>query len=243
MRSPLLLALVAPIALAVGAAVPARAQTPKPPRVTVTGTVVDASTGAPVAGAAVTFQRSSKTVWTDDHGRFTLSKVEPGDDSLAVEELGYKDGKLAIEVAPGASPVVARLQPDPVLLKGLAVVARRLKTRPEAMFMSVRAFSERDLALTSGWSVADALRNRGAVIPMPCRWGGQNCIWSRGQVLPMRVWLDDMRLFGGMDELETIPVADLYRVEVYERGRYVQVYTKTWALRAARYGSVFGPMW
>ncbi len=231
------------LALAIGTAVPAHAQTPKPARVTVTGTVLDAATGAPLVGAAVTLQRAGKTAWTDDHGRFTVTKVEPGEESLAIEQLGYKDGQLGIQVAETAGPVVARLQPDPVLLKGLAVVARRLRTRPEAMYMSVRAFDERDLALTAGWSVADALRGRGAVIPMTCRWGGYGCIWSRGQVLPMRVWLDDMRLFGGMDELETIPVSDLYRVEVYERGRYVQVFTKNWALRAARHPSTLSPMW
>ena len=240
-RSPQLVALVF---LALGTAAPvARAQTPAPlPRVTVSGTVTDASTGVPIAGAAVTLERSRRTVWTDEHGRFTVTKVEPGEESLTVEELGYKDGNLEIAVGEGTAPVDLRLQPDPVLVEGLAVVARRLRTRPEAMYMSMRAFDERELALTNSFSVAEALQNRGAIIPMPCRFGGYNCIYTRGLVVPARVWLDDMRLFGGLDELQTIPVTDLYRVEVYERGRFVQIYTKGWALRAARYRSVLSPM-
>ncbi len=240
-RSPQLVAFVL---LALGTATPAvSAQSPaKPPRVTVSGTITDASTGAPIVGAAVTLERARRTVWTDEHGRFTVTKVDPGEESLAVEELGYKDGALKIAVGEGAAPVDLRLQPDPVLVKGLAVVAKRLRTRPEAMYMSMRAFDEPELALTNSWNVALALQNRGAIIPMPCRFGGYNCVYTRGQVVPVRVWLDDMRLFGGLDELQTIPVSDLYRVEVYERGRYVQVYTKGWALRAARYGYFPSPM-
>ena len=240
-RSPQLVVFVL---LALATAAPAaRAQSPaRPPRVTISGTVTDASTGAPIAGAAVTLERARRTVWTDEEGRFTVTKVEPGEESLTVEELGYTDGNLKIAVGEGATPVDVRLQPDPVLIKGLAVMARRLRTRPEAMYMSMRAFDERELAPTNSFSVAEALQNRGAIIPMPCRFGGYNCIYTRGQVVPARVWLDDMRLFGGLDELRTIPLNDLYRVEVYERGRFVQIYTKGWALRAARYGSVLSPM-
>lgn len=214
---------------------PASAQTPEPAaRVTVTGTVTDAASGVPVAGASVSFQRSHRTVWTDDHGRFALARVEPGDERLTIEQLGYKDGQTAINVGDGMRPLALALEPNPVLLRGLAVVARRLRSRPEAMFMSVRAFDAHDLQFSNGWSVGEFLRTRGAMISVPCNYAfTTSCVWSRGQFVPSRVYLDNMQLFGGLDELVGIPVSDIYRVEVYQRGIYVQVLTKEWALRAA----------
>ncbi len=233
------------LAALAAAAAPAGAQTPH--GVTVTGTITDAISGAPVVGASVIFARSRRTVWTDEHGRFVLAPVDPGADWLTIEQLGYESGRLAVAVAEGMQPLSVALKPDPVLLEGLAVVARRPISRPGAFAMSVHALDARDLQRPGPWDVADFLRNRGAIIPFPCysTFGtvasmgaatATTCVWVRGQWEPTRVYLDDMELYGGLEALVSIPVKDVYRIEIYNRGAFIQVLTNQWALRAAERG-------
>lgn len=226
-RLPLTCSLLAALSFAA----PAGAQT----QVTVTGTITDAVSGAPVAGASVMFGRSRRTVWTDDQGRFALARVDPGNEWLTIQQLGYEHGWRAVAVATGMQPLAVTLQPDPVMLEQLDVIARRLQTRPEAAFMSMHAFDTRDLGTATGWSVLQFLRTRGAVTLVRCqRPHTRYCIWSRGLDVPAQVYLDGMRLYGGMDELEFVPITDLYRIEVYQRGVFIQVLTNWWAARAAR---------
>ncbi len=223
------------LAALTAAAAPADAQNRAPARVTVTGTVTDAVSGAPVAGASVTFSRSRETVWTDDRGRFMLPKVDVGDDWLMVQQLGYRDGLLSIRVAGNMEPLAVALEPDPVLLPQLEVIGRRLQMRPEAALLGgMRVFDTRDLAHAMGWSVFDLLRSQGAVMLIHCqRPHSVYCVWFRGGGVPAQVYLDGIPLYGGMDELQYVPLTDLYRVEVYHRGVLIQVLTKWWALRAA----------
>ncbi len=223
------------LAALAAAAAPAHAQNREPARVTVAGTITDAVSGAPVAGASVTFSRSRETVWTDDHGRFMLPKVDRGDDWLLVQQLGYRNGLLSIHVADGMEPLSVALEPDPVLLPQLEVIGRRLQMRTEAALIGgMHAFDTRDLAHAMGWSVFDFLRTQGAVMLIHCqRPHTVYCVWSRGESVPAQVYLDGIPLYGGMDELQYIPLTDLYRVEVYHRGVLIQVLTKWWALRAA----------
>ncbi len=214
------------------AGAPVAAQTPS--GVTVTGTITDAASGLPVAGAAVIFDHSGRTVWTDDHGRF-VARVEPGAERLTVRQLGYADARLGATIADGMQPLALTLQPDPVLLKQLEVIGTRLESRSYAALMSVHAFETRELASATSWSVFDFLKSRGAINLMPCRRATMRwCVWSRGAVIPAQVYLDGGRLYGGIDELEFMPMTDLYRVEVYRRGAYIQVLTSWWVARVAR---------
>ena len=58
---------------------------------TVKGTVVDASTGNPVAGAAVMLNDQGLTVITGPAGDFSISNVKPGSDVLTIAAYGYND--------------------------------------------------------------------------------------------------------------------------------------------------------
>lgn len=217
--------------LAMGA-VPASAQQTR----VFLGTVTDSMTGAPIVGATVTFERANRTVFTDDRGAFRL-KLPEGPESMTVEQLGYHSMRVAVDVDSAAAPHTVRLGPDPVALKGIAVIDRRLSTRSAAIAMSLRSFDARDLAMGSSWDVKDYLESRGAYSPMVCPRAAftTSCIWSRGQVVQPRVWLDNNRLFGGLDELATVPIRDLYRVDVFQRGVYIQVFTRWWLERALKH--------
>lgn len=75
------------------AAVPAMAQ-----RAAVSGSVVEADTGNPVAGALVTLQDQGITVTTGPAGDFLISNAQPGVTTLTAIAYGYADATLTVEL-------------------------------------------------------------------------------------------------------------------------------------------------
>jgi hypothetical protein len=66
----------------------------------VTGTVVDAVTNAPIAGAAVTID-TVLTATSDASGKFTIEKVPSGVADYAVTATGYKTLTSSTTIEPG----------------------------------------------------------------------------------------------------------------------------------------------
>ena len=216
---------------------------PRPRNAVVAGTVTDSVTGAPIAGATVTFQRADRTVFTDERGNFSV-RLPEGAEAMTIEQLGYHSAQEPLAVDSGMAPRALRLAPDPVALKGIAVINRRLRSSSLAIAMSVRTFDDKDLARAPAWSVGNYLNSRGAFTPMRCPLGAWSsmCIWSRGQVIEPSVWLDDYRLIGGLEELMTMPLHDVYRVDVYQHGLFIHVVTKWWMELAVSHGWTFSPL-
>ncbi len=75
------------------AAVPALAQ-----RAAVSGSVVEADTGNPIAGALVTLQNQGITVTTGPAGDFLISNAEPGVTTLTAIAYGHADASMTIEL-------------------------------------------------------------------------------------------------------------------------------------------------
>jgi len=83
------------------------------------GAVVDAVTGAPVAGVTVGASAVDNSVWvdttqTDDHGRFTLSRLPPGRYNAianAPHGTGFADGSTRLGLGQRVDGVVVRLHP------------------------------------------------------------------------------------------------------------------------------------
>lgn len=76
-----------------GAAVPSVAQT-----AAVSGTVVDAGTGAPVSGATISIQDQGITVTTGPAGDFRISTALPGETVLTVSAPGYAAGATQLRL-------------------------------------------------------------------------------------------------------------------------------------------------
>ncbi len=109
-RSWLLLAVLIPTALA--AQSPAR----------VSGRVVDALSGEPVAYAEVRLDDAHRT--TGDDGQFHFDAVNPGRRALSARRIGFAPRDQFIEVLPGIEEtVILRLDPLAVPIESLAVVA------------------------------------------------------------------------------------------------------------------------
>ena len=75
------------------AAVPALAQ-----RAAVSGSVVEADTGNPIAGALVTLQNQGITVTTGPAGDFLISNAKPGATTLTAIAYGYADAAQQVEL-------------------------------------------------------------------------------------------------------------------------------------------------
>jgi hypothetical protein len=93
------------------------------------GRVIDAATGAPLAGADVRVEGSSLRTLSDAEGRFLLAGLTAGEQSLRVEHIGYRPVVLERIVVRSGPPtdVVVRMETAPVALPGVAVEVQRVR--------------------------------------------------------------------------------------------------------------------
>jgi|GEM_PF-2137808 len=78
---------------------------------TLTGTVVDATTGKAVSGATVQLEGSDNSATTDSSGNFELDDVSSGDYNIMVTADGYKDFEGKITVSGKVRPFSIKLTP------------------------------------------------------------------------------------------------------------------------------------
>lgn len=121
----------------------------------ITGRVVRAEDGAPLAGVAVQVKGGAAMVVTGEEGRYML-RVPPGASTLVFSLLGYATQEVAIE---GRSTVDVVLAPSAVDLGGLVVVGYTTQQRREVSgavsSVSADALDERKVA-----TLEEALRGR-----------------------------------------------------------------------------------
>lgn len=79
---------------------------------TVKGTVVDASTGNPVSGAAVMLNDQGTVVITGPAGDFSISNVKPGNDMIVVAAYGYNDLSKPVILTAGDASDLGVLKMD-----------------------------------------------------------------------------------------------------------------------------------
>ncbi|MDE5795516.1 MAG: TonB-dependent receptor, partial [Muribaculaceae bacterium] len=73
------------------------------------GTVVDASTGRPVADANLLLRDQGIFVMTDAEGTFTISQAAPGPDVLQIVAFGYEDLYVDVNIVDGLTSDLGRL--------------------------------------------------------------------------------------------------------------------------------------
>ena len=93
--------------------------------VRIRGTVVDGTTGTPVADAIVRLRGTAFHAQSDESGRFYLENVPPGEYQLVVERLGFQKKTVSgIVVRPDvATRITIRLQPAVLSLQEILVEA------------------------------------------------------------------------------------------------------------------------
>ena len=214
-----------------------------PARVTLQGQVIDHATGQPIVGATVEVEKLHFRAVTDREGRFTLRKVHPGEQEFVVSRLGYQEEVRAVAIAPGAESALFQLRPDPVVLEGLTVKMNLLDRRHRQVAVASRAFGREALTATAAPTMLEFVQIHGGVFAMDCGRVAyeRNCTNSRGSLIRPAVFVDEMPAFG-LEGLRSVRPEEVERVEVYQRGRQIRVYTSHFMEMAARGNRYIAPV-
>ncbi len=93
----------------------------------VTGLVTDASTGEPLPGVTVILANTAIGAAADVNGRYTITRLPAGEQTLVVRYLGYVTLTLEVIVIPGETVELdVSLQPDVVLGEEVVIYAQAL---------------------------------------------------------------------------------------------------------------------
>jgi hypothetical protein len=200
------------------------------------GVVVDDRTGEPVRGALVALPGLRRAAVTGERGEFTLPNLAPGEHPLVVTQLGYDTLRASAPVTAGqASELEIGLDPNPVLLEGIRVVADRLQRRRNAVAVSIRAFDRSQLLTSAAGDALDFVSQRSGFARTVCPGSlAGSCAWVRGRPEPVRVYIDDMPTVGGLDHLAMYRPHELFLIEVVSGGRQVRAYTNWYMEQAAK---------
>lgn len=216
------------VALALGADQAAARQAVPPldslgPPFVLSGTVVDAVNEHPVIAATVKFPDLGRMALTGVDGRFSLDDFPPGDWEIVVQQLGYETSAAHHFLSEGARLLV-RLTPDPIALEGLRVRSRaeRLLERRRRFFpYRVVTFGAADFRAAVNPSPVGVLRRNGRVPVFTCSAPGKDgipddyaCTTTRGGPTPIAVYLDELRLPGGLAPLEGLDLRSIHSMDL-----------------------------
>jgi hypothetical protein len=229
------------------------AQEAPPEPVTVSGQVVDATSGTPLEGAAITVDGATLRAFTDADGRFSFRTVPPGEHVWVIRRLGYATWEQPFTAA-GFDQLRIGLMPNPVALESITVTVDRLEARRAAATLSVHTVTHEDLRSSPATLALDLLASRApwAVVQCPDDLGatvypldqenppdestlvdpGQRpyvptefCIRYRGRSIRPAVCLDDRPINGV--ELLAFGSAEIYAIDFVGGARpQVRLYTE-----------------
>jgi iron complex outermembrane receptor protein len=170
------------------------------------GSVVDAQTGSPIAGATVVVTGTGSGTLTDRAGAFAITAPDSITD-LSVSSVGY----VSTEVSVGspAESVVVRLAPAHERLPGVEVTARR--PTPSAIELG-----EPDLQRASGLSLEQSINTQpGLFMQSRTPWGGAR-ITIRGYYPSTSGNSPNSNGLGSQVFLNDIPITDATGVTVLD---------------------------
>ena len=220
-------------AVVLGGAIPHAAQAQEDPsRFVLRGRVIDGQTGEPLHGAFIAPRGSDTGYLTHENGTFALPAYRQGTYWLSVELIGYESYEFEME-GPEPEPFVVTLRPDPIKLEGIRVLSNRFERRRRQVSVQVRAFEREDLVSAPIVDVVQFMSSRYGINTSFCGGGagafasssGQDCILRRGQWIQPTIYIDEVRAFGGLEQLRDYRPQDLYTLEVYDRGTTILAYT------------------
>ncbi len=218
--------------------------------VRVSGQVIEFETGTPVGQVLIEVLGTPGGVLSDSFGRFVLPPETSGRVRLNASRLGYVDVVRELDLG-GDAFLTITMRPKPVLIEGIRVRLDRLERRSRSTPYSSTAFVERELRMSPAWDAADFIARRDPSFRLvPCQ--GEpffdrqlfpgNCVLSRGRAATLQVFVDEWETVGGLEELRSYSVRDLYRVELYRSCAQIWVYTRWFMEDVARARSALRPI-
>ena len=201
-----------------------------PPPGILVGTVSD-TLGRPVTDALVTLDGQTVETRTDAAGRFRLSPVQPGTQTVEVKRLGLEPARRAVDIAPDATTTVSLTLVRSFLLDPVFITARSNRHRPE-----VADAMRRHLAGTGVLFTEQQIQQRASVqsllqgIPGVRTTLGQggSMQWvalmrKGGSECEARVFIDGRE--SGYDEVLSLVPDQLAAVEVFVRASTAPIFT------------------
>ena len=88
---------------------------------TITGVVTSADSKKPIAGASVFLSNSAVGTASRENGGFTLANIRPGQYTLVVSILGYKDFDKTVLVGPEPIKIDVEMTPKPLELREVVI--------------------------------------------------------------------------------------------------------------------------
>jgi hypothetical protein len=220
----------------------AAAQTPARRAIDVAGRVLDSRTETPLPNALIDVPDLGRRVLTDTAGRFELRGIRPGSHRWTISRMGYSSWEEDVEADDGDTFTI-RLLARPLLLEGITVISSQFRQRREAAGVAVRALEREEIVQSAGTNAFDVVTSRTGLVPMACPQNRteQDCAYVRGELMPIRIFIDDQPQTGGLEVLRTYVPGDLYLVESYSGGAMIRVYTTWYAQQVAR-GKMLGSL-
>ncbi len=185
----------------------------------VAGRVVDASTGTPVATAAVRVRGTVLAAFADDSGRFALTGVPPGRQRLSVERFGYAPQEIEVQVRAAArTEIEVLLEPRAVAVGEVVTSVTKREISSLEAPVSVAVIEEEDIQQRVTDTAADAV----AYAPSVQFVGDQLNIrgssgYSRGAGSRVLLLLDGVPANAGDSgsiNWDVIPLTEIERIEV-----------------------------
>ncbi|MCI0695823.1 TonB-dependent receptor [candidate division KSB1 bacterium] len=99
-----------------------QAQVPPSRQYQVSGKIIDAQTGKPLAGANISISESAIGTTSDTSGAFAL-RVPPGDRILSVQYVGYQPARINLHAPTADTFLIINLLPEPIKLAEVNVEA------------------------------------------------------------------------------------------------------------------------
>ena len=133
--------------------IPAAAQTR-----TVTGTVVDATTGQPLEGARVSVRGTALATTTGASGQFTLGSVPQTGVTITIRRIGSNPAEVA--VGPSQTNVQVSLTRDPLRLSDVVVTGQATGVERRNLANAVATVSGEDVSRVASQTVEQALQGK-----------------------------------------------------------------------------------
>jgi TonB-dependent starch-binding outer membrane protein SusC len=200
---------------------------------TVTGRVVDAANGQPIAAAQITVNGTTLGRATGEDGRFTLTAVPAGTQVLTVRRIGYQQQSRSVAISASA-PVTVNfsMTTSSVSLAGVVVTATG-EERKKEVGNAVTTVSAADFEKAGAGNTQQILQGRSTGVTVlqnggtpgaggTIRLRGVNSITQGNRPL---IYVDGIRIFNGnsptgvssrqsVSPLNDIPASDIERIEV-----------------------------
>jgi vitamin B12 transporter len=193
------------------------------PGASVSGTIVEGTSGRPVPDAEIRIDGLSKCALSRDGGGFLIRGVPPGIRSIRIRAMGYRDMEMPNVTFSGDTTLRLVLKSDPLRMDPVLITGTRTDHLLSAVTVCAKVLPSDWIGNRNGSTAAEAVESAGGVtVKDGGGFAGIKTLSIRGsgdaQVL---VLLDGQRLNAAQDgsvDLGAIPSESLEKIEIVRGG-------------------------